>query len=334
MPFVSDIVGPRWPVDGWPSLHPGTVRRTSTIDTHPDGSGRFHADLRARDVRIEADGTVEVVDDVAVRAQLRAGAIDDITGDDDRLQRLRGSRVGSGFRATVDALLRGDVERATALYLLLDDWVGAALVSGYGTLHAAIVDGTEQPMSDHVADHLAGICSGFAPDAAVVDFTRRNLLMPCGIGPQAPPLAGPTDDALHPTEPLRAHGMRRLRRLDLVPHDVDSATFDAHFRDSHVDGSGAETILHEYTVTGHVGLGTRSIHRVDAAARVLPWQECPGAVASAARVNGMSIGELRTRVRTEFVGVTTCTHLNDTLRSLGDLGALIDVHERRVGSPA
>jgi len=324
MPFVSDIVGPQRPVTGWPLLEPGTIRRTSTIDTHPDGPGRFHADLRARDVRIAVDGTAEVVDDVVVRAQLSAGLIDHISGDDDRLDQLRGSRVGSGFRATITRLLGADVGRATLLHLLLDDWVGASLVSGYGTLHAAIVDGTEQPMSDVVADHLAGVCSGFAPDAAVVDFTRRNLLMPCANGPLAPALSEPADDALHPTEPLRAHGMRRMRRLDLHPHDAASIAFDAHFRDSHVDGSGAQTIVHEYTVTGLVDLATRTIAEVDAVARVLPWQECPGALASAGRVNGMTVGELRNRIRTEFVGISTCTHLNDTLRALGDIGALID----------
>jgi hypothetical protein len=332
MPFVSDIVGPQRPVTGWPLLEPGTIRRTSTIDTHPDGPGRFHADLRARDVRMEPDGSVEVVDDVVVRAQLSAGVINDISGDDDRLGQLRRSRVGSGFRATITKLLGSDVERATPLHLLLDDWVGASLVSGYGTLHAAIIDGTEQPMADVVADHLAGICSGFAPDAAVVDFTRRNLLMPCARGPLAPTLIDPADDALHPTEPLRAHGMRRMRRLDLHPHDTASVAFDAHFRDSHVDGSEVETIVHEYSVTGRVELATRTIREVHAVARVLPWQECPGALASAGRVNGMTVGELRNRIRTEFVGISTCTHLNDTLRSLGDLDALLDLGERRTSA--
>ena len=56
---------------------------------------------------------------------------------------------------------------------------------------------------------------------------------------------------------------------------------------------------------------------------MLPWMECPGAVASAERLSGMPIAELRTRVRREFTGTSTCTHLNDTLRSLGDLEVLV-----------
>jgi hypothetical protein len=328
MPFVSDIAGPQQPVPSWPSLLPGTVRRTSTIDTHPDGEGAAFAELRARDVRTDASGARAVVEDVVVRAHLADRVIDDISGDDDRLSQLRGMRVGPGFRAKISALLGPDVERATPLHLLLDDWVGANLVSGYGIQHAAITNGVEEKMADVVADHLAGICSGFAPDAAVVDFTRRNLLMPCVHGPAAPSL--PRDGALHPTDPLRAHGMRRARRLDVRPAD---GVFDAHFRDSHVDGQGAETIVHEYTVAGVVDLASRTIASLEAAARVLPWQECPGALASAARVIGMSLGELRNRVRTEFVGTSTCTHLNDTLRCLGDIGALIDVHEQSIEAP-
>jgi len=204
MPFVSDIAGPQHPVPGWPPLAPGTLRRTSTIDTRPDGTGAAFAELRARDVRTTASGDVDVVEDVVVLAHLTDRVIDDITGDDDRLSQLRGVRVGPGFRATASALLGPDVARATLLHLLLDDWVGANLVSGYGIQHAAITNGVEEKMADVVADHLAGICSGFAPDAAVVDFTRRNLLMPCVNGPIAPPL--PDGDAVHPTEPLAHMG--------------------------------------------------------------------------------------------------------------------------------
>jgi hypothetical protein len=35
MPFVSDIVGPQRPVQAPATLVTGSLRRTSTIDTHP-----------------------------------------------------------------------------------------------------------------------------------------------------------------------------------------------------------------------------------------------------------------------------------------------------------
>src|SRR4030095_17065022 len=64
------------------------------------------------------------------------------------------------------------------------------------------------------------------------------------------------------------------------------------------------------------------VENVDAAAHVLPWVECEAAAASAGRVVGRSVAELRSHVRTDFKGPSTCTHLNDTLRSLDDVAAL------------
>jgi hypothetical protein len=331
MPFVSDIAGPQRPLTSWPVLGPGSLRRTSTIDTHPTGTGDADVDLRARDVAAGPTGGVDVVGHTTLRAHLTDRVITDISATtDERLAELRGTRVGPGFRAAVGELLGRDVGRATLLHLLLDDWAGASLVSGYATQHAAITSGVEEKMPEGVADLMAGICAGFAPDAAIIDFSRRNGIIPCVHGPLAPPVAN-AGDAMHPVEPLRAHGMRRMRRLDLNPDNTTSAAsvaFDAHFRDSHVDEFGVETIVHEYTVVGSVELASRTITDVTATVRVLPWQECPGAIGSAGRVTGMTVGELRNRIRTEFVGTSTCTHLNDTLRALGDLAALIDIHGR------
>ncbi|BBX04978.1 hypothetical protein BST36_23000 [Mycolicibacterium moriokaense] len=326
MPFVSDFVGPQRPVQTPVGLAIGTLRRTSTIDTHPAGPGDSDVDLRARDVVAGQDG-VDVLGEIRVRAHLSERVIDDIdcTPHDDRLAALRGSRVGPGFRSSMNTLLPGEAQRASLLHLLLDDWVGAALVSGYSTQHQAIILGTEEKLPEGTVDRIAGICAGFAPEASLVGYARRVGIIPSVHGPTAPPL-----DGRHPVEPLRAHGMRRYRRLDLHPVDVSSATvgFDAHFRDSHVDGEGVETIVHEYTVEGTVDTSTRTIASVTAHVRVLPWQECPGAIGSAARVQGVTLSELRERIRSEFVGTSTCTHLNDTLRAIADLDALLDLRVR------
>ncbi len=144
----------------------------------------------------------------------RQRVIDDIrsTPRDGRLARLLGCRVGPGFRSSVGKLLPGEAQRASRLHLLLDDWVGAALVSGYSVQHAAIILGIEEKLPAGTADRMAGICAGFAPEASLIGYARRNDTIPSVHGPVAPPLAG-----LHPVDPLRAHGMRRFRRLDLHP---------------------------------------------------------------------------------------------------------------------
>jgi hypothetical protein len=328
MPFVTDIAGPQRPVQAWPPLAAGTLRRTSSIDTHPAGSGasdrtrggqKADVDLRARDAA-GRDGGVDVLGEVGVRAHLTERVIDEIAADphDPRLARLLGSRVGPGFRSTVGKLLADEVARAGLLNLLLDDWVGAALVSGYSTQHVAITMGIEEKLPAGTADHMAGICAGFAEDASLVPYAKRNGTIPSVRGPRATPLDA---DGIHTVEPLRPHGMRRFRRLDLG----SKGEFDAHFRDSHVDGDGVETIVHEYTVEGSIDASARTIASVTATVRVLPWQECPGAIGSAARIQGMSLSEMRDRVRGEFVGTSTCTHLNDTLRAIGDLEALLNL---------
>lgn len=328
MPFVSDIAGPQQAVRAWPPLTPGTLRRTSTIDTHPAGPNASDVDLRGRDAMAGETGAVTPIGEVHLRAHLTDRVVDEIADvaapiPDARLSRLLGSRVGPGFRATVASVLPDDATRSTLLHLLLDDWAGAALVSGYALQHIAITSGVEEKLPPGVADKLAGICAGFAEDASLVGYAQRNGVIPSVRGPAAPAFAA--GEQMHAVAPLRPHGMRRFRRMDVAPADAETVAFDAHFRDSHVDQDGAETIVHEYTVVGAVELSTRTITDVTASVRVLPWQECPGAIGSAARVRGMALSDLRSRIRGEFVGTSTCTHLNDTLRALGDLDALLDL---------
>ncbi len=325
MPFVTDIAGPQRPVESWPALTPGALRRTSTIDTHPAGTGNSEVDLRARDAHARAD-SVEALGQVRVRAHLTERVIDTIDPLDERLGRLIGSRVGPGFRSTVAKLLPDEVERASLLHLLLDDWVGAALVSGYAVQHAAITLGVEEKLPAGTADRMAGICAGFAPDASLVGYARQHGTIPSVHGPVVPTFD--TDDGLHAVEPLRPHGMRRLRRLDLRPVDAvasDLSDFDAHFRDSHLDGGGVETIVHEYTVTGSVDTSTRTVTSVAAQVRVLPWQECPGAIGSAERIRGMTLSEMRERLSGVFVVTSKCSPVKDTLRAIAVLDALVDL---------
>jgi hypothetical protein len=267
-----------------------------------------------------------VLDAVHVRAHLTERVIDSLSAvpDRDDLTQLRGAPVGPGFRATVASVLPEDARRASLLHLLLDDWVGAALVSGYAAQHQAITLGVEFKVPAGTTDRMAGICAGFAEDASLIGYARRHGTIPSVHGPIAPPL--PFDGVeLHATQPLRPHGMRRFRRLDLAPADGDSADFTAHFRDSHVDGAGVETIVHEYTVAGAIDTATRTVRAASADVRVLPWQECPGAIASATRIVGMTLAQMRDRIRGEFVGTGTCTHLNDTLRAVADLDALLEL---------
>ena len=114
--------------------------------------------------------------------------------------------------------------------------------------------------------------------------------------------------------------------MDVTPGPL--ASVDVLFRDSHVDEDGAETIVHEYTVSATVDTADGVLVSCSAAPRVLPWVECPAAALSASRLAGLPVSGLRRHVRDSFIGTSTCTHLNDTLRSLEDIPALLTLAGR------
>ena len=297
MPFVTDIVGPQRPVHAWPPLVAGAVRRTSTIDTHPAGTGESEVDLRARDVVARDPDMADVLGEVCVRAHLTDRVVDDIASHphDTRLVQLLGSRVGPGFRATVNKLLPDEAERASLLHLLLDDWVGAALVSGYALQHVAITLGIEEKLPPGTADNMAGICAGFASDASLVPYARRNGTIPSVHGPVAPrssrPGCTPRTAARpwHASVPTARPGTGRCRvRLSSAPTSVTpTLTATASRRSCTSTPSSARWTL-----------STRTIESVRANVQVLPWQECPGAIGSAARVRGHdAVGDARSDPR-------------------------------------
>ena len=327
----DSVAGPHHPVSPAPARRPGSVRRTSTIDTsRPDGiMGPPDIDARARDLWTAPDGTTTVVGEATIAAHLDGHRhhLVSIAGTPDApgLETLVGSVVGPGFRAKVDAAVPELRGTGVLLYLLLDDLPGATLVSGYSMLRAGVIG---EIVHDEYLDARGDLCAGWAVDASMMTIIKKTGHNPVPFGPEAPPVARADDPlAFHPMEPLAPFGMRRLRRLDVMATGTpgDPYAADVFFRDSHVDGDGVETIVHEYSVTVTVDGATRTIASIDANADVLPWQECPAAVDSAARLVGKPLADLRPWVRATFVGTSTCTHLNDVLRGLTDLDHLIDV---------
>ncbi|MCU4186859.1 DUF2889 domain-containing protein [Acidiferrimicrobium sp. IK] len=321
--------GPHDPVAGTPARVPGSVRRTTTIDTsRPDGLfGQAIMRGAARDVLTMADGSASVAATALIEA-----VIDPRTGQIVTLHTnpapagvdgLAGASVMSRFRATLDATLPGMGSTGAPLYLLLDDLPGAALVGGYSFLRGdALVD------SGRKAGIKVDICAGWADGSTMVDAIRTTGKAATPIGPTAPALVNPDDPAgWHDMGAGPGpHGTRRLRRIDVGPdRDDGRCTLDVLFRDSHWDEDGEETVIHEYSLSAEVDPPTGRITSIDASADVLPWMECPGALASASRVVDRDFADLRQWVRREMTGTSTCTHLNDTLRSLADLGALLSL---------
>ncbi|BBZ27348.1 hypothetical protein MMAD_16430 [Mycolicibacterium madagascariense] len=313
-----------------PPRRPRSARRTTSIDmTRSDGSlDPVHLSGAARDVWTESDGsatplatsglsaTIELIARVVRRVE--------VTPPVDAVSLLCGAPAMSGFRAAADEVAPWLRATRDLRYTLLDDVPVATLISG----HALSASGVLEDVATSGYLPVADQCAGFATGGLLMNsFEAGDPVVV--TGPEAPDLDHDDDpDAWHPMAELPRHGMRRLRRIDVFDAVDGSIGIDAMFRDTYVRADGVETIIHEYTLDVAVDPETAVILDSRAIPRVLPWQECPGAVASAERIEGMTLSELHFRVRQELSGTSTCTHLNDLLRSVADAGALIGVLQK------
>jgi hypothetical protein len=303
------------------------------MSTRPDG---LQAPLLqhglGRDVLTAADGSATVVAEADTRMVcdytqgmlVRELAVNPAVPG---AETLVGARAGGGFRKVLD--LQTDATRGSLPYLLLDDIPGATLVSGMAMTIAADegrvdLEAWRERVNQAPRLQIADICAGWQTGgtllANVVDGRPPVLL-----GPDAPVIPDERDPlGWVPFAPLPAYATRRIRRLD-VWRDDDNVRVDVFFRDTCTDGDAHETVVHEYTVDAVVDADTMTVVDCDAQARVLPWIECPQAVASASRLVGWKVDDLRPEARTQLVGPSTCTHLNDVLRGLEDVHRLSDL---------
>ena len=329
---LPDSAGPHRPVARTSVRRANSLRRTSSIDsTRPKGlGGDVAGDGRARDLLTGDAGDISATTIAHLTATIDLGRTllssttePPIAG----LNEMVGTSVASGWRGRAAQALSIDTRHHPLLNLLIDDLPGASLVSQIALQAAHALPAASPGMRQHILA-ATDICAGWVSGGTMMAAFDEHDQMPSPVGPPAPVLER-EDDALgwHPMAQLSAHATRRRRLLDLWadPDGTSTHAFEAHFRDSHVDADGQETVVHEYVVTGRLDEGTRCFTAVEAEARVLPWVECPNALASARRLVGTQIGDLRTRVRSDFTGVSTCTHLNDTLRSLADIEPWLDL---------
>jgi Protein of unknown function (DUF2889) len=323
-------------VTGTPARRPGSVRRTSTVDMvwQGDLGSPLHLEGRARDLLSPVSGPPIVLNEATMLVKIpgsrTVGAIS-VTPERPGIEGLVGAVGGSDLRRAIDRVLPGEREAATPLYFLLDDIAGTSLIAGFAWTRSR--PQMRSRMSGGGADRGAMartfgvrkgriICSGLRPHGWA--DTHR-------IAEQDPHHAvRPAGDITNPDDPFAWHafppdpdvGMRRHRRIDVWPAE-GLLKVDAFFRDSCWDPDRTEMALHEYTISAEVNPRDLTLASIVATPRVLPFPECQWAAPHPQKLEGIPVSTFRVAVPQTLTELNACTHLNDMLRNLAEVPALI-----------
>ncbi|MGD9795655.1 MAG: DUF2889 domain-containing protein [Acidimicrobiia bacterium] len=311
---------------------PRSLRRTSHLDALVGAGPGDGTELSgaARDIHTDAHGAAHLVASASLRAHLHPDrSLQSLVTDPGiDVDGLLGRAVGRGFRATLDTAVPVERTARSPLFLLLDELPVILVISGYVDLF------TERGTANPAVEHQRDICSGFRHEGVMMQSFDTTGALPISIGPAAGDLGADDDLAWHDIDDQVPGSMRR-RRLVEIRHDAAGhRSFYGYFRDTYrASWDEREIVMHEYQIHGTVdvglGHGALVVRTCVAEPLTLPWPECPHAAASAGWIVGKRVDQIRDTVRFEYRGTDICTHLNDLVRSLGDLDALdATLHER------
>ncbi|WP_124394169.1 DUF2889 domain-containing protein [Rhodococcus wratislaviensis] len=296
----------------------GSIRRTTSIDVlHVQGPpDHVQFTCEGRDLLTGRDGHETISETSFTIAMTKPDGIVDsvvVPHSSSEVRRLVGTSLRRGFRK---AVAEADVAQPGSITSqLLDDLPVALIVSGYSTAVAG-AQVREQPNLDRI-----GVCMGWRQGGTVDLELARSGAIPIPHGPIVPAPEDHDAAAWHRLPSLDHHSVRRLRRTDVI-RDIRGWRVEASFRDSHTDGTGIETVIHEYDLHAIVEFATDEIVEAIATPRVLPYLECPMAAAAVQNIIGMPASDARRSIPSLISGTASCTHLNDLLRTLADVPTL------------
>ncbi len=244
---------------------------------------------------------------------------------------LIGANSSRQFRALVDNVLPHDKEAGTPLYFMLDDVAIVSRIGGMAwsqhRLPVVSQEAEDSKQLNAVRDRIRRgptLCSGLRTGG------YNDISFDEGIAwPHYFRIAGDLD---YPGDPWAWHELdvppqvcfRRRRRIDVWPNpSSDSIEVDAHYRDSVWGDKHTELSLHEYSLQVSIDRGSHALLSLTVTPRVLPFPECPSAAEHATNLVGMNVEDFRTTVVDRLRGLECCTHLNDMLRGLAEVPALV-----------
>jgi hypothetical protein len=295
--------------------------------TWPDGTpgdpgAPVVLDAAASDIATRRDGSARVAAAAALRTTVGAGrVVTALTADPDPggLEVLVGQRAISGWRAATRQVVPAGLR--SPLGLLLDEVPIAVLLSFYAGLRAGTLV-TEGPTVDTqgMSAHMRGMCAGWATGATPMRSLDAGGGVPLPVLVQVPVESHGDPFGTEPRPALGVGCLRRARRIDVTPGEVTAV--EATFRDSWHDLVDGEGVMHEYVLTADVD-PDGIVLRLDAEPRVLPYGECPRAAAAPQLLVGQHVSTAATAMPEELAGTSSCTHLNDLLRALACVPALV-----------
>lgn len=324
---------PRSTANPAPLRAANSVRRTTSIDVSwPDGiEGQRLFIGAARDVlTLAGGGTPRVVAQGSYRARLKEDkTITEITTDPAHagVPQLVGAKAGGHLRMLLREVMPDLIAQTHPLYLVLDDLSGSALVSAFAwsQWYPDWAEKLRQRMGEEQHAKLmtqrVNVCWGLQEGHSGV---REG-------GPPKNVADAEAGDVRNPEDPHGWHGLsdhegpgfRRARRIDVVRDEAAGVLrIDSAFQDSAAKPGGGRIAIHEYLLRATADIDTLELLSIEPEARILPFSECPGAIANTQRLVGRKLPEVRDEVLTQLRGPEGCTHLNDALRALADVPEL------------
>ncbi|MDM8010863.1 MAG: DUF2889 domain-containing protein [Parasphingorhabdus sp.] len=313
-----------------PLRRPGSVRRTTTIDSEwPDGLGQhWQMTGRARDLLTPADGGDASVIDKANYCLLVSPARQimaiEATPAHPRLAEMVGVRAGGASRRALNEKL--SEMRGGPLFQILDDYAGASLVaewiwSRWSNDWLAKSNNATLRANVDKTNRMLNICTGFAEGSSSMHADGTpNLHNQSSARVGA--LVHPDDESgWHAMPHQQGPQTRRSRQIDLW-REAGMIKVDASFQDSGSDPDGGRSAVHEYRLFADIDAATNRLVALKAVPHILPFRECPGAVVKATRMIGRDVTKFRESVIETLPSTHGCTHLNDMLRALADVPGL------------
>lgn len=328
------IVSTDWqlpdPAGPAPLRRSDSVRRTSSIDmTWPEGRDKPMAFLgRARDaLTLDPGQPPQLLAEDLMEAQITLDrTLVGLSSTPERaaLAELIGLRGGGHLRTALNELLPRERATGSPLYLLLDDLSGTSLIAGWAwSRWPGYTPELEQALRSDPAMRakMEGVCISFQPGLSAMSVEHGSSEHHRTA--RVPPLVNPQDpDGWHRLPAQMGMSMRRARRIDIWLQG-DTVHIDAGFQDSASLPEGGREAVHEYSLTATADRATMTLTSVTPRPHVLPYPECPAAVANVQQLLGCPLAELREFVLERLGRTAGCTHLNDALRALAEIPVLV-----------